>query len=191
MVSTAIIIEWGESDTTCKIQYPVYFINEVLSDSKTRYFHIMKLTYTLLITSHKLSHYFQVHQIEVHTSSTLDEILNNKEATGKIAKWAIELFMYNIVYKPRTAIKAQALSDFIAEWTETQTPPRERELGFWTINFNGSLQLQGKGVGILVTSAKGKSFKYVLQIHFLASNNAAKYEALLHGLRITTTLGIR
>jgi hypothetical protein len=150
----------------------------------------MKLAYALLITSHKLSHYFQVHQIEVHTSSTLDEILNNKEATGKIAKWAIELFMYNIVYKPRTAIKAQALSDFVAEWTETQTPPRERELEYWTINFNGSLQLQGKGVGILVTSAKGKSFKYVLQIHFLASNNAAKYEALLHGLRITTTLSI-
>jgi ribonuclease HI len=31
---------------------------------------------------------------------------------------------------------------------------------------------------------------YVLQMHFLASNNAAKYEALLHGLRITAALGI-
>jgi hypothetical protein len=60
-----------------------------------------------------------VHQIEVHTSSTLGEILNNREATEKIAKWAIELSMYNIIYKSRIAIKAQALSDFIAEWTET------------------------------------------------------------------------
>jgi hypothetical protein len=48
------------------------------------------------------------------------------EATKKIAKWAIELSTYDIVYKPRTSIKAQALSDFMAEWTETQTPPRER-----------------------------------------------------------------
>jgi hypothetical protein len=119
MVSTAIIIKQGESDTICKIQYPIYFISEVLSDSKTRYFHIMKLTYALLITSHKLSHYFQVHQIEVHTSLTLGEIMNNREVTGKIAKWAIELSMYDIVYKPRTAIKAQALSDFVAKWTET------------------------------------------------------------------------
>jgi hypothetical protein len=54
----------------------------------------------------------------VHTSSTLGEILN-KEATGKIAKWAIEFSMYDIIYKPRTTIKAQALSDFVAEWTET------------------------------------------------------------------------
>jgi hypothetical protein len=86
VVSTYIIVKRGESGTNHKFQYPVYFISEVLSDSKTRYFHIMKLTYTLLIMSRKLSHYFQVHQIEVHTSSTLDEILNNREATGKIAK---------------------------------------------------------------------------------------------------------
>jgi hypothetical protein len=128
VVSTTIIIELGESDTNRKIQYLVYIISEVLSDSKTQYFHILKLAYALLITSHKLSHYFQAHQIEVHTSSTLGEILNNREATGKIAKWAIELSMYDIIYKPRTAIKAQALSDLMAEWTETQRPPREREL---------------------------------------------------------------
>jgi hypothetical protein len=74
--------------------------------------------------SHKLSHYFQAYQIEVHTSLTLGKILNNKEATEKITKWAIELSMYNIVYKPRIAIKSQALSDFVVEWTETQTHPK-------------------------------------------------------------------
>jgi hypothetical protein len=61
------------------------------------------------------------------------------------------LSMYDIIYKPRTAIKAQALSDFVVEWTETQTPLKERELEYWTINFNVSLQLQGARAGILVT----------------------------------------
>jgi hypothetical protein len=117
--------------------------------------------------------------------------LNNWEATGKIAKWVIELSMYDISYKPKTAIKAQALSDFVAEWPKTQTPPKERALEYWTINLDRSLQLQGVGAGILLTSLKGESFKYVLQMHFLASNNAAEYEALLHGLRIATTLEIR
>jgi hypothetical protein len=98
----------------------------------------MKLAYTLLITSRKLSYYFQVHQIEVHTSSTLGEILNNKNATRKIAKWAIELSMFDIIYKTRTVIKAQALSDFVAKWTVIQTPPKEREQEYWTINFDGS-----------------------------------------------------
>jgi hypothetical protein len=119
VVSIVIIIEHGVLDTNCKIRYSIYFISEVLSDSKTRYFHIMKLTYALLITSCKLSHYFQAHKIEVHTSSSMGEILNNREATRKIAKWAIKLSMYDIVYKPRTAIKAQAFCDFMAEWIET------------------------------------------------------------------------
>jgi ribonuclease HI len=66
----------------------------------------------------------------------------------------------------------------------------ERELEYWTINFDGSLQLQGAGAGILVTSLKGESFKYVLQMHFPASNNTAEYKALLHGIRIATALGI-
>jgi ribonuclease HI len=98
--------------------------------------------------------------------------------------------MYDIIYKPRTMIKAQALSDVVAEWMETQIPPKETELEYWTINFDGSLQLQGAGAGILVTSPKGENFNYVRQMHFLASNNATEYEELLHGLRITTTLGI-
>jgi hypothetical protein len=118
------------------------------------------------------------------------DILNNREATSKIAKWAIELSLYYIVFKPRTAIKAQALSDFVAAWTEIQTPPKEKELEYWTINFDGSLQLQGARAGILVTSPKGESFMYVLQMHFPASNNAAEYEALLHGLRIAMALSI-
>jgi hypothetical protein len=166
VASTTIVVERGESKTNRKVQYLVYFISEVLSDSKTRYFHIMKLSYALLIMSHKLSHYFQVHQIEVHTSSTVGKILNNREVNEKSAKWAIELSMYDIVYKPRIAIKAQALSDFMAIWIEIQAPPKERELEYWTINFDGSLQLQGAVAGILITSPKRESFKYVLQIHF-------------------------
>jgi ribonuclease HI len=132
-----------------------------------------------------------VHQIEVHTSSTLGKILNNREATQKIAKWVIELSMYDIVYKARKVIKAQALSDFMAEWTETQTPPREREMEYWTTNIVGSWQLQGAGAGILVTSPKGECLKYVLLMYFLVSNNVAEYEALLHGLKVAMALSIR
>jgi hypothetical protein len=51
--------------------------------------------------------------------------LNNREATEKIVKWAIELSKYDIVYKPWMAIKAHALSDFMAEWTETQSPQKK------------------------------------------------------------------
>ena len=117
--------------------------------------------------------------------------MRSREATGKIAKWAIELSMYDISFKPLTAIKAQALSDFMAEWTKAQLPDGVTEPKFWTIYFDGSLQLQGVGAGVVVVSPKGEKFKYILQLHFPASNNVAEYEALIHCLRIATALGIK
>jgi ribonuclease HI len=190
VVSTCIIIERGSRTIPSRSNIQSTSSAKVLSDSKTWYFHIMKLSYALLIMSRKLSHYFQVHQIEVHTLWTLGKILSNREATGKIANWAIELSMYDITYKPIATIKTKALSEFMVEWTETQTPPKERELDYWTINFDGSLQVQGTEAEILVTSPKEESFKYVLQMHFPSSNNAVEYEALLHGLRMAMALGI-
>ena len=43
------------------------------------------------------------------------EILHNPEATGRIAKWAMEFGALHLDFKPRTAIKSQALVDFMAE----------------------------------------------------------------------------
>jgi ribonuclease HI len=57
--------------------------------------------------------------------------------------------------------------------------------------FDGSLKLGGAGVGILFISLEGKQLKYVLQILWQATNNEAEYEALMHGLRIATSLGIK
>jgi ribonuclease HI len=57
--------------------------------------------------------------------------------------------------------------------------------------FNGSLNLEGAGVGVLLISPTGEQLKYVLQIFWKVSNNEAEYEALLHGLRLAVSLGIK
>jgi ribonuclease HI len=57
--------------------------------------------------------------------------------------------------------------------------------------FDGSLKLQGAGAGILFIAPGGEQLKYALQLLFLASNNAAEYEALIHGLNITVSLNIK
>ena len=49
----------------------------------------------------------------------------------------------------------------------------------------------GLGVSVVLTSPKGNKLRYVLQVHFAASNNIAEYEALIHGLRLAKELGIR
>ena len=57
--------------------------------------------------------------------------------------------------------------------------------------FNGSLKLGGAGSGVLFISLDGKQLKYVLQILWPATNNEAEYEALLHGLWVVVSLGIK
>jgi ribonuclease HI len=57
--------------------------------------------------------------------------------------------------------------------------------------FDGSLKLEGVGVGVLLISPTGEQLKYVLQIFWKVSNNEAEYEALLHGLRLAASLGIK
>jgi ribonuclease HI len=57
--------------------------------------------------------------------------------------------------------------------------------------FDGSLRLQGAGAGILFITPRGEQLKYALQLLFPASNNAAEYETLVHGLSIVVSLGIK
>jgi ribonuclease HI len=57
--------------------------------------------------------------------------------------------------------------------------------------FDGSLKLQEAGAGILFIAPGGEQLKYAIQLLFPASNNAAEYEALIHGLNIVISLGIK
>ena len=63
VISAAIVVERKEEGRMYKVQRPVYYISEVLSESKIRYPHVQKLLYALLITSHKLHHYFESHRL--------------------------------------------------------------------------------------------------------------------------------
>jgi ribonuclease HI len=57
--------------------------------------------------------------------------------------------------------------------------------------FDGSLMKFGAGAGLLFISPLGKHVRYVLHLHFSASNNVAEYEALVNGLHIAVELGVR
>jgi ribonuclease HI len=61
----------------------------------------------------------------------------------------------------------------------------------WRMYFDGLLKLQGVGAGILFIAPGCEQLKYALQLLFPASNNAAEYEALIHGLSIAVSHGIK
>ena len=74
---------------------------------------------------------------------------------------------------------------------DTQLPAAPIQPELWTMFFDGSLMKTGVGAGLLFISSLGKHLRYVLCLHFPASNNVAEYEALVNGLRIAIELGVR
>ena len=76
----------------------------------------------MLIVTQKLLHYFTDHEVAVVTSYPLEDIIRNRDITGWISKWALELMGHDMRYIPRTTNKSQALANFVTEWTEVQLP---------------------------------------------------------------------
>jgi hypothetical protein len=130
----------------------VYYVSEVLADAKTHYTQPQKLLYVLLITLRKLRHYFQAHKIVVPSSFPLGEIIRNHDANGRIVKSSVELGEFEIEFCLRKAIKSQILAAFVSEWTEIQMPPPKERPEHWIMYFDGTLNLEGAGAGVLLIS---------------------------------------
>ncbi|XP_071680343.1 uncharacterized protein [Lolium perenne] len=67
-----------------------------LEASNKRYPHFQKLSYRVFLGSRKLRHYFQEHPMTVVSKAPLSTIIKTSDATGRLAKWGIELSAFDI-----------------------------------------------------------------------------------------------
>ncbi|KAK0574362.1 hypothetical protein LWI29_022506 [Acer saccharum] len=117
------------------------------------------------------------------------------EVSGRLTKWAIELSEFDVEYIPRTAIKAQAVADFVAEFTEPSIEvarmmvEQNKKVFKWQLRVDGSSNTHGSGAGVVVSTPERDSVECALRFDFKATNNQAEYEALIAGLKVCTVLG--
>jgi hypothetical protein len=76
-----------------------------------------KMAYAVVMAKRKLQHYFQSHNVSVPTTFPFWDMFENKESTGRMGKWAIELAEHVINFVACSAIKSQVLADFVVDWT--------------------------------------------------------------------------
>ncbi|XP_074326632.1 uncharacterized protein LOC141664574 [Apium graveolens] len=164
-----------------------------------------KLVYALIFASRKLRPYFQAHRIEVRTAYPLRQVLHKPESSGRMLKWVVELGQSDLEYMPRTAIKGQALADFLLEFDSVVDdkalvvlqPPRNEESledfshPCWILHVDGEVNNGGSGAGIVLVSPEGHHLMSAIHFKFYATNNDAEYEALIHGLKIALEMGVR
>ncbi|CAL8990953.1 unnamed protein product, partial [Prunus brigantina] len=124
-------------------------------------------------------------------------------------KWAIELSQYDLLYRPKAAIKAQALADFVAEFTPSAEKERlvnqkkesskadetsaesSQPRDTWQLCVDGTSNQKGAGAGVVIITTDGTLLEQAVTLGFPASNNEAEYEALLAGLRLAKELAIK
>ncbi|VVA39663.1 PREDICTED: rve domain-containing, partial [Prunus dulcis] len=174
---------------------------------------VEKLAFALVVSARRLRPYFQAHTIHVLTNQPLRQVLQKPETSGRLVKWAIELGEFDIHYKPRSAMRGQAVADFLSEFTEPQAPaatqlitepnsslsqdqtPTKNTLDLtqplWTLFVDGSSNAQGCGAGLVLVSPDKVALEYALRFNFQASNNEVEYESLLAGLRLAKEMDAR
>lgn len=98
---------------------------------------------------------------------------------------------FDLVYKPRTSIKGQALADFIVKFTTPISITIEPQgAARWKLYVDGASNENGAGAGIILISPNGLKISSAIRFSFCGSNNEAEYEALLAGVKLARELHI-
>jgi ribonuclease HI len=100
---------------------------------------------------------------------------------GRIGKWILDLYEFELRFESAKAVKGQIIADFITEHRDPSI--NLLEITPWALFFDGSSCGKGGGVGILLISPRGEMFKFAIPIQPTVTNNQAEYEALLRGLQ--------
>ena len=186
------------------IQRPVYYMSKSLNEAEVRYLPLEKAILAVVHATRKLPHYFQAHTMVILTQLPLKSVLRSADYTGRVAKWGTILGAFDIKYMPRTSIKGQVLADLVAKFAEC---PEEVEMGSktlgerlvgvasvqglppWELYVDGAVNQRGSGVGLVLVSPEKITIEKSLRLNFLATNNEAKYEALLRGMMMVQKMG--
>ncbi|XP_074327818.1 uncharacterized protein LOC141665734 [Apium graveolens] len=126
--------------------------------------------------------------------------MHKPESFGRMLKWTVELGQFEVDYKPRTAIKCQALADFVLEFPPHQEVeqgalvviPSAEEVGlesqnsalWWSLFVDGASNGDGAGAGIELISPEAHKIRRATHLAFHETNNDAEYEALSKGLKL-------
>ena len=134
----------------------------------------------------KLRFYFQAHTMVLLTDQPIKAVLHYLDTSKHVAKWALQLFEFNIKFHLRPSIKAQVLTDFIFECTilheegskatgsssmvlkeQINMDPDPEDQ--WIFHVDGSFNSSGLGAKVILTESKGDMAKYALWFKFSAT----------------------
>lgn len=144
------------------------------------------MVFALIIASQKLQPYFQAHTIIVLSDQPMKRAMNKPDTARWLVLWVVELVEFNVKYWPWIAVKAQALVNFIVEFTPRMESNKDED--WWTVKVDGSSNKDAGGVGVILETPEKDIIQYAVRLQFPTTNNETKYEAHLTGLKLAKSL---
>jgi ribonuclease HI len=148
------------------------------------------------MSSRKLRHYFEAQTIKFLTNQPLNDIFGNRDNSGRVSKWVMELSEYNVDFEKRSTIKSHVLANFIAEWIESglSTDGIVPEAP-WLVYCDGAWGNTGARASAILISPSVIKLCYATRLQFHSeedkcTNNIAEYEGILFGLCKLRAIGV-
>ncbi|GKF79494.1 reverse transcriptase domain-containing protein, partial [Tanacetum coccineum] len=146
-VSAVLLTEEGK----CPVQY----VSRTLNEAERNYSPLEKLALSLVNMTRRLRRYFEAHPVKVITDQPIKNILSRTEASGKLAKYAVEIGTYKIYFIPQNAVKGQVLADFLSDapdgeredeyFQSPEVSPVIDDTEAWTLYTDGAASSKGSG----------------------------------------------
>jgi ribonuclease HI len=160
-----------------------------------RYSFIERLCLSLFYTCSKLRHYLESSTcIVVCQADVIRHMLQQPILSGRIRKWTYSLIEYDLAYEPLKSMKVQVVADFIIGHSINQNSDELYNLVSihpWKLFFDGSACRESQGIGAALVSPRGAIFEQSIHLEYFCTNNHVEYEAILLGLQILSSMGIK
>jgi hypothetical protein len=104
------------------------------------------------------------------------------------------LIEYDLAYESLKSMKGQVIADFIVGHSIDRNIDESRNLVLihrWKLFFDHLACREGQGVGVVLISPRGAIFEQSAHLEYFCTNNQAEYEAILFGLQILSSMGIK
>jgi hypothetical protein len=114
--------------------------------------------------------------------------------SGRNGKWAYALIEYDLAYEPLKSMKGHVVVNFIVGHIIDQNSDKSCNLVSirpCKLFFDGSACRECQGVGVVLVSHRGAVFEQSVHLEYFCTNNQAEYEAILLGLQILSSMGVK
>jgi hypothetical protein len=176
-------------------EHIITYLSRRLINAETRYSFIEKLRLSLFYACSKLRHYLLSSTCVVASQAdVIKHMLQQPILSGRIEKWTYSLIEYDLSYESLKSIRGHVVADFIVEHNIDQNSDEScnfMSIHSWKLFFDGSACREGQGVGIILISSRGVIFEQSVRLEYFCTNNQAEYEAILLGLQILSSIGMK